>query len=193
MKYSLGAWPCRPCVHVDALVVCEARSPSLSRTHPLTITHPLSRPLSVAPLRLTARHSRVAVYHFVPKARRYARAHIMLQVVSLVCWGASLSVQMPYRLAFWYPSLALDVAISFILSRKSRVRAMPIIRSGQGGRPTDRGYGWTGDPGAVLGVAFAGALWSVYHHCARRACHQPVGRRQRHFPSQSNDMVRPAR
>ena len=65
----------------------------------------------------------VTVYHFLPKARPYVRAHIVVQVVALVLWGVSFSVVMPYRLAFWYPSLALDAAVSFWLSKYTQVGA----------------------------------------------------------------------
>ena len=66
------------------------------------------------------------VYHVVPTARRYARAHIVVNVFSLVCWGASFAVPMPYRLCFWYPSLAADVGVTFFMSEHTRVRALGI-------------------------------------------------------------------
>ena len=72
---------------------------------------------------------RVAVWKYEPRAREHAFWHSVLQAFSLVCWGLSLAVVMPYRLAFWYPSLAIDIALSFFMSQRYRVRPRGAART----------------------------------------------------------------
>jgi len=61
------------------------------------------------------------VHHFVPQARNYARAHIVLHVFALLAWGLSLLIATPARVSLWYVSIFFDIALNFVISEQNRV------------------------------------------------------------------------